>query len=123
MTAIPIYVYKKEGGTDCTNGGVSSKYDSLLCVCADGYIEYDENDPPENLVKVVKRHLFGQDIYHIEPVARPKLYNVGWMMGGNYAASCDSRFVEMIGGFGGFYGAIPIHDRQETREEYDNLSH
>jgi hypothetical protein len=37
------------------------------------------------------------------------------MMGGNYAATSDSRFSdkieEMLGH--GFYGAVPIHDRVE----------
>ena len=39
----------------------------------------------------------------------------GSMMGGNYAATSDSRFSDKIEQMLGhhFYGAIPIHDRVE----------
>lgn len=113
--ALSVRVYRD--GTDCTNNGVSSRYRDLLVLCPDGYINVDMDNPPENLVQVVKRHLFGQDIYHIEPWVSPK--GAGWMMGGNYAASCDSRFSKLVGGM---YGAVAIHDRQESWEEYEMYS-
>lgn len=117
MKALPVSVFKN-GKYDCTNGGISSRYTSLFVVCDDGYIDIDENNMPENLCKVVKRHLFGRDVYHIEPYGKPK--GVGWMMGGNFAHTSDSRFDKMVGGM---YGAIAIHDRQESQELYDLLSH
>ena len=117
MKALPVSVYRDTDGSDCTNNGVSSRFRELLVICDDGFINVDENNPPENLCKVVKRHLFGRDIYHIEPVERPK--GAGWMMGGNYAASCDSRFSRLCGDM---YGALSIHDRQESWEMYDRLS-
>ena len=117
MKALPVSVFKN-GKNDCTNGGVSSRYTSLFVVCDDGYIDIDENNIPENLCKVVKRNLFGRDVYHIEPYGKPK--GVGWMMGGNFAHTSDSRFDRMVGGM---YGAIAIHDRQESQELYDLLSH
>lgn len=116
MKALPISVYR-EGRGDCTNGGISSRFRELLVICDRGHINIDENNPPENLVKVVKRHLFGRDVFHLEPVKRPD--GCGWMMGGNYGATSDSRFSEMLGGF---YGAVAIHDRQESQELYDLLS-
>ncbi len=115
MKALPIYVYKTNRLGDCTNGGISSKYDTLLLICEHGYIDIDENNPPENLVKMVRREMCG-GIYHIEPYARPQ--HLGWMAGGNYAETSDSRFRDMVN----FYGAVAIHDRQETQEEYDFLS-
>lgn len=115
IKALPVSVYRD--GTDCTNNGVSSRYRDLLVICPDGYINVDMDNPPENLVQVVKRRLFGQDIYHVEPWVSPK--GAGWMMGGNYAASCDSRFSRLIGGM---YGAVAIHDRQESWEEYEMYS-
>lgn len=107
IKALPINVYKT-GRVDCTNGGISSRYDVLLCVCDEGFVDVDEKNPPENLVKVVKRRMFGQDLYHIAPYADPD--GIGWMFGGNYAATSDSRFGRMIGEM---YGALAIHDRQE----------
>lgn len=117
MKALPVSVYRDATPGDCTNNGVSSRFRDLLVICSDGFIDVDEENPPENLCKVVHRFLFGRDIYHIEPVARPK--GAGWMMGGNYAATSDSRFSELCGHQ---YGAIAIHDRQESWKDYDALS-
>lgn len=118
MKALPIEVYvtKRHRDCDCTNGGISSKYEQLLLVCDEGYVTVDEENPPENLVKVVTRN-FGFGTYkHIEPVAGP--IELGWMDGGNLAYSCDSRFSEMSGGY-----ALGIYDRQDTQDEYNALSH
>lgn len=117
MKAIPVEVFRHER-EDFTNGGVSSKYSSLLVVCDEGWIPVDENNPPKNLCKLVKRHLFGRDVYHVEPFERPD--GVGWMMGGNYCATSDSRFDRAVGGM---YGAVAIHDRQESQELYNLLSY
>lgn len=107
MKALPIEVYRRRG-VDCSNDGISSKFDTLLLVCDEGFLDVDENDPPENLVRMVKRYLFGQDVYSIRPWQDP--VGVGWMFGGNFAHTSDSRFSRMCGGQ---YGAIAIHDRQE----------
>lgn len=117
MKALRLSVYRDEL-EDCTNGGISAEYNQLLVVSDNGFIEIDENKPPENTVKLVKRNLFGKTMYHLEPLVAPN--GLGWMFGGNYAATSDSRFSEMIGGM---YGAVAIHDRQESQEEYDILSH
>jgi len=102
---------------DSTNGGISSRFNDLWVICDEGWREIDEKKPPENLVKVVKREICGRTIYHLEPYESPEY--IGWMMGGNYAASSDSRFSALVGGM---YGAVAIHDRQETPELYDMLS-
>lgn len=117
MKAIPLYVLRRSDGTDCTNNGISSRHDRLLCICPDGYIDIDEDNPPEEAVTIVHRRFCGKDIYHLEPLSAPK--ECGWMAGGNYAESCDDRFSEMAGGF---YCAMAIHDRQETWEEYEMMS-
>lgn len=87
MKALPIEVYvtKRKRDCDCTNGGISSKYEQLLLVCDEGYVNIDEENPPENLVKVVTRNLGFGTLKHIEPVARP--IELGWMDGGNLAFS------------------------------------
>ena len=117
--ALPINVYRQADCGDCTNGGVTSKYERLLLLCNEGFVDVDLDNPPEELVRVVSRDLFGKVVYHIEPFASVKKGNIGWMMGGNYAATSDSRFADMVGGI---YGAIPVHDRQETQDLYDLLS-
>lgn len=40
------------------------------------------------------------------------------MNGGTYGSTSDSRFREATG----IYAAIPIHDRRETWEQYEQLS-
>ena len=108
MKALPIYVYRDSAIGDCTNDGISSKYDRLLLVCDEGFIDVDEKNPPANLVRMVKRYLFGRNVYHIRPWAEPT--GAGWMFGGNFAHTSDSRFHRMCGDM---YGAVAIHDRQE----------
>lgn len=113
MKALPIYVYKNNLG-DCTNNGVSSKFDKLLLIHEEGFITIDENDIPENLVKVVTRKLYDGEYKHIEPYK--KASGVGYMHGGNYASSSDSRFSKIS------KYPLAIHDRTESQEEYDRLS-
>ena len=116
LRAISVGVYR-HGKYDCTNGGISSRFDDLLCLCDEGPVHVDMDNPPENLVKLVRRDFCGEPVYHIEPVAEPK--DAGWMMGGNYAATSDARFSRMIGNA---YCAIAIHDRQESWKEYEMYS-
>lgn len=112
MKAISLYVYKHRN-EDCSNGGISSRYSEVLIECEDGYIDIDENNIPENFCKVVKRY-FGNETYlHIEPYARPDKGCVGWMSGGCFCSSCDSRFSRIS------QYPLSLHDRQETQELYD----
>ena len=115
MKALPVYVYRSSRLGDCTNGGISAAYDYLLVICDEGNISIDPENPPGNLCHVVHRRLFGGDLYHIEPFAPAK--GAGWMAGGNYAATSDSRFSKLCGGQ---YGAVAIHDRDETWEQYNS---
>lgn len=117
MKALRLNVFRSNVLGDCTNGGISARYNSLLVLCDKGYIDIDEDNIPENAVKLVKRHLFGQTVYHLEPVAAPQ--GAGWMAGGNYAATCDGRFADMVGGM---YGAVAIHDRQESWKHYNSMN-
>lgn len=116
MKALPISVFKTNRFSDCTNGGITSRYDRLLLICEEGYEEVDETNPPENLVKIVTRFICGREYKHIEPYASVESGNVGWMSGGNLAYSCDSRFSEMSD------YPLSVHDRQESQELSDMLS-
>lgn len=113
MKALPISIFEDKRIGNCSNDGISSRYSEVLLICDTGFIEIDENNPPENLVKLVVRSLWGKEYKHIEPVARPT--GVGWMSGGTLVYSCDSRFREMSD------YPLSLHDRQETQEQYDMM--
>ena len=113
MRALPLEIFKSNLG-DCSNGGISSRFKEILLICDEGHIEIDENNPPENLCKLVERNL-GFTVYkHIEPVAKAK--GVGWMAGGTLVYTCDSRFRRMS------EYPLVLHDRTESQKEYDALS-
>lgn len=94
-------------GVDCTNNGVSSRFDEVLIPCEGGYVEVDEDDPPENLCYVARTMFCGELYVHLKPVGTLKKWS---MAGGNFAYSCDSRFSYLIGN-GGY--PVAIHDRVE----------
>ncbi|MCR5453180.1 MAG: hypothetical protein K6F00_11190 [Lachnospiraceae bacterium] len=117
MRALSVEIYKNRRG-DCSNNGISSRFNEILIPCETGYIEVDEANPPENLCKVVKRNLFmGEPPYvHIEPWNKAE--GAGWMAGGTIVDSCDSRFRREIG----IDYPVHLHDRQESWEMNDLLS-
>ena len=117
LYALPISVYRDARlPNDCTNGGISSRYDELLLICDDGFIKVDVNNPPENLVRIVSRNIFGKEYKYIEPVRAVDKGCVGYMFGGNVAGSSDSRFARLS------EYPLKIHDRQETQEQYNFCS-
>ena len=110
----------KYRGEDYSNRGLSSRFDEVYVICEDGNHVFDSiEETPENTVRVVERHLFGRTVYHCEPVHGKRSGCVGWMAGGCYVSSSDSRFSAQ---HENFYGALSLHDRQETQELYDMLS-
>lgn len=105
VKGLTIWVYRDRLG-DCTNGGISSRYDELILVGEgiEGPVSVDLDNPPENLVKIVKRRLFGESepYLHIEPYNNEGKW---YMAGGNHAYVSDSRFPSRY--------ALSIHDRCE----------
>jgi hypothetical protein len=105
-----VNVYKTEG-RDCTNGGVSSKWNikGLCLINVPGPFNPSEDYPAAQLVK--QSFYFGDSVKIIPEECEGKQT----MMGGNYAATSDSRFSDAIAARLGhnFYGAVPIHDRVE----------
>ena len=104
VRALSIDVYRDSsiGYYDYSNHGVSSRFNELYLACEDGNLIVDEKDP--QLVKIVKRHLFGKDYLHIEPYQSEGHW---FMAGGNLAFSCDSRCRELS------EYPLQIHDREE----------
>ena len=116
MRALRCSICEPKDLGNCSNHGISARYDNILLICENGPTEIDENNPPENLCKVVTRQ-FGYKTYvHIEPYAEAK--GAGWMFGGAVISTSDARFHEATG----VSYPVCLHDRDESWEMYDMLS-
>lgn len=95
-----IYVYKNNLG-DCSNFGMSSKFEKLILV-GDGIPEIFEGTE-ENSVKISHKNVSGEKYTYLEPITKnPGQWN---MFGGNFGYCSDSRFPAKY--------PLPIHDRFE----------
>ncbi len=102
MKGMHVKVYRSNG-MDCTNSGLTASHSALTLV-GPGVPELLEATEDAPAVKLVRRRLFGvEDYLHAEPVTPPA--GTGWMDGGNFIWSCDSRFPNSY--------PISVHDRQE----------
>ena len=98
------------GRTSSTNGGQSDMYDELILV-GEGIPENTQgNEDNQNVLKLVKRTIFGREHIHAEPVNK-KQGLVGSMFGGNYLKCVGSMY-------GDIKYPIAIHDRYETPADY-----
>lgn len=116
-------------GPDCTAGGVSSRFDKVTLV---GFYrdqdkivtplpEHSQVHAATETTPAVALHLrtnLGMSLVPVEfdPAVGSYVVSSRWYMaGGNYAATCDSRFYDAIEAQTGqrFYGAIAVHDRYE----------
>ena len=113
IKVLPVEVYRWALG-DCTNGGVSARFNNLYLICEGGWLEVEDTDP--KLIKIVTRPCCGREgtYSHVEPVNDPSKKECGYMSGGNFVYSCDGRFP--------FDYPLPVFDRSETWEEYEALS-
>ena len=102
VKCISAGIYKHYG--DCSNNGISHRFTEVLIPCADGYIEVDKDNPPENFCELEVRSMFGRECIRAVPFIP---YKAGkWlMMGGTFIYCSDSRFP--------FEYPIPLHDRME----------
>jgi hypothetical protein len=100
---------------DCTNGGVTSKFDDFVLV-GPGIDEIFPATATRPALKIVRRNIGGKQYVHAEPVAPCPSNCVGYMFGGNFVTCSDSR-VRAINEY-----PIPVHDRVETPQQYDRLS-
>ena len=95
---------------DCTNGGLSSRFNTLCVMNAHGPFMPNEHTPPV----VLRKGAYGS--IHIVPATVEGVAEAGhFMAGGNYAGSSDGRFTNAVEAMLGhnFYGAVAIHDRKE----------
>ena len=112
MKALRVDILEDKNIGNCSNHGISERYDTILLLSDEGWIDVKGDE--ENLCKVVERQIGYEKYLHIEPVAEPK--GIGWMSGGTFAYSCDSRF-HRISDY-----PLSIHDRCESKEMYEMLS-
>lgn len=111
--------------------GLSARFDTLTLVNAEGPSEPTTERPAVALVagntagtlKIVPVLNCGSDDDPEWQEFKPD-HLVGPMAGGNYGATSDSRFGQLAESILGrpFYGAVAIHDRFETAEQYEALS-
>lgn len=113
VNCLSVEVYRSHFG-DCTNGGISSRFNELLIACADGPHTFDSNiETPLNFCMVETLIFRGVKHQHIVPamidgnkiVKRPGW----WMCGGNIANTPDSRWTAIKG----HDYPLKIHDRRE----------
>ena len=98
-----IEVYRA-ADRDCTAGGISSNHNGLTLIDAAGPFDPSDEYPA---VKLVTRQIAGREYKHLEPVAPVPSGGTGYMFGGNYGATSDSRF-RAISQY-----PLAIHDRVE----------
>lgn len=98
-----------------TNGGVTSKFDEFVLVGPEIAEIFPVTDTRPAL-KIVRRNIGGRVYIHAEPLTPIPDNCVGYMFGGNFVTSSDSRISE-INPY-----PIPVHDRFETAELHNHLS-
>ena len=95
---------------NCSNKGLSSYHKNVVVVNLDGPIE---TETPEDLqaathkgYALVRLTRGATGCYKAIPLMLPDKGNNGWMMGGCFLWTSDSRFTPDY--------PVPLHDRQET---------
>lgn len=110
-----VSVFKNPLG-DCTNGGISSNVTRLCIVNIEGPFDPSDDMPAAILApNQVGNPVIKPAFCAMHKEGQPWEVAQGWfMMGGNFAYTSDSRFNEAVTKYcPNFYGAVPIHDRQE----------
>ncbi len=109
-------IYRTSLMDGCSNGGISERVEAVTIIDIDGPFEPAPDRPA---VRIIRRQHSGTDFIHAEPVEPVGKGRVGYMSGGSFIYSCDSRFSEAVGAVG---RPISLHDRVETYAEYEALS-
>lgn len=99
-------IFKPAGWPDCSNNGISNRYQKVCIVNIEGPFEPSADAPA---VKLIKRK-FGNVVCVPEEVE-----NEWTMMGGAFVHTSDSRFGEAVEKLSGYDFGFPValHDRVE----------
>ena len=107
------WIYQAKGFPDCSNNGLSSRVEKVVLI-GKGIPRITEAHEGAPAVWLVERELWGKECNYIEPVQKPNQGSIHWMFGGCLIYCSDARFPSDH--------PLKLHDRQETKEEYDALS-
>jgi hypothetical protein len=91
-------------GVDCSNDGISSRYDEVILTDEDGAEAFTKSGTP--VCKIVKRVIGGEKYVHCQPLENAAAWH---MAGGSFVYTTDSRFRELTGSS----SPIALHDRVE----------
>ena len=117
-TGLLVSVYKNPLYAGCANGGISETHDEVLLIDPDKDIGPFKQKDDVPTVKIVRRVIMGEQYVHAEPINRPDQGNVGWIAGGCFVYTSDSRYGRAVG----HNYPISLHDRQDTAEMYARLT-
>lgn len=92
-------------GPDESNGGLTSRVDEVLLFATPDDVDLHREPALPGLI-LHRRH---DGYLYAVPIERPKPGQIAWRFGGNFLYSADALFP--------CFGAIPVHDRQDTVEE------
>lgn len=98
---------------DSTNNGITSRFNRFILVDSEvsGPFEPDQKTPA---LRLVRRTIANKPYIHAEPLAPVPPGHVGYMFGGNFIFTSDSRFPSSY--------PIPVHDRMDTEEQFRHMS-
>lgn len=120
MKAIKATVIKPYPNADYSNGGISSIYNTVYILDEEGQTEIKGDEA--NVVKI-KIERYGKDYINLyaEPIAKvDDTKTTGYMASGCTLLSNDraiQKYEDMI------QGNVRLHDRVESWEMYEALSH
>lgn len=110
MKKISCSVFRSNIG-DCSNGGITNKFDTLN-LYSDVNTAEDLANIPEGSLVLIKRDLFGRSADYVVPVQYAiipfgNVMSKSVMFGGCFVWCSDSRFRELS------QLPLPVHDRVE----------
>jgi len=108
-----VEIYESKGLGNCSNGGISSRNKRALLI-GDGIAEIFEAGPDDAVIMMEHRKINGREYLTAYPVNGKDPAACGWMFGGAFIFSNDSRFPSDY--------PIPLHDRQESQALNEVLS-
>ena len=109
LMGIPVNVYRPAG--ERRGSGITASIDRFVLV-GEGLPEIFEASENMPALVLIRRDIDGEYL-HAEPDFPPDRDKVGWMFGGNFVYTTDSRATRY---------PVPVHDRQETQQQHTALS-
>lgn len=105
VRALSCEIFVNNSLGDCSNNGISNRFDEVYALCPDGNVEIDLDNPPENLVVFESRDFGTGEYFRFNPYNTNGKWN---MFGGAFVWDSDARFSERFSKY-----PVPLHDRYE----------